>query len=329
MALLAACVDSSQSSIKEYIKRVANVLELDLPSENQSPFTFPRLSQLTVYQPKSELSIREFMSMRQCKLHSIIADKNSQMGKVAPVSQVLFNDLAILQNGPDCVEQLRLNDQLALANKLDDYLNQKSQVIETIAWHAIFGSSENAKFWSVSNQVENYPYELIVDPAESIRILLAFIEDIKNNRYLISAERESAIEQSLQALSFADGGLLLQRLLEIDMGLAMANSLIQQGIDNPVCFANRPNQKANYLKNVVLKFFIGQVQPDLVDLLKRYQQLMPSYLEIEESLSSVTPATYRQWQGERQQLFEQARTSAKRHVEKLLVVFAQCGLSLN
>ena len=327
--LLTACVDSDPNSAKDYAERVANVLDLQLPTDTEVTLTFPSPSQLTVESLQQDLSIREFMSMRQCRLHTIIANKNSQMGKLAPASQVFFSDLKILQYGSECITQLIDDDQVALAEKLKRYLSSKESLIDQVMWQAILGSDENAKFWSRSNRIENYPNELTVEPLHSIESLIELIKDVQETNYSISAERELEIETALRTLSYGDGGLLLQRLAQINTGLGEADELILQAIDKPVCFNGGSNQKSEYLKNVVLKFFIGQVQPNLVSLLQRYQQLMPHYLQLEDLLSRSAPPAYQHWQVERQKLFEQAHHSAKRHVSKLQQIFTQCGIKLN
>ncbi|MDB4511978.1 DUF3080 domain-containing protein [Arenicella sp.] len=327
--MLTACADSQQNDAKEYAQRVANVLDIDLSGAIEPVLTFPSSSELTISPAQHKLSIREFMSMRQCKLHTIVASKNSQMGRLAPASQVLFSDLQVLRYGPECVAQLRGDDQLELADKLERYLSSKETLIEEIMWQAILGSSENAKFWSRSKRIDNYPDELSVDPLQSIESLQRLIEDVQDNHYSVSPQRELEIEDSLRNLSYADGGLLLQRLARVNAGLGMADELIQQALLRPLCFDAKPNQKSNFLKNVVLKFFIGQVQPRLVKLLQRYQQLMPHYLQLENLLSDSAPPAYQQWQKQRQNVFEQAHNSAKRHVANLQQIFTQCGIQLN
>lgn len=99
--LLSACSKSNDRASSDYLKRLKSVLDVELDDSHlYFELEFPQPRDLRQDSPNNTLSIREFLSLRQCELHTVIAHRNSLIGKVALPSQLLFNDLQILQNIP-------------------------------------------------------------------------------------------------------------------------------------------------------------------------------------------------------------------------------------
>ena len=120
--LLSAC-DVAIEPSSDYQKRIQNILSVDVSLEKFDRLTYPR-QRLLVKQDrkkKNSISIREFLSLRECKLHLVLAQRNSLIGKVAPASQLMFNDLQILEYIPECIEQLVEKNNTLMAQKLESY----------------------------------------------------------------------------------------------------------------------------------------------------------------------------------------------------------------
>jgi len=327
--LLSACNKDGISVSNDYLNRLQSVLEIELElNKPNTTLRFPQRRQLKSDNSNSVLSIREFLSLRQCKLHTVIAQRNSLMGKVALPSQLLFNDLQILQHAPACIEKLNASNQSNLAEKLVDYQQQKIQHLDHSLWQAILGEQENMQFWRVREQPANYPQSFNNDATKNIKHLLQFVQQVQHGVYDLNAQQADQIEQHLQQLSLADAGTLFQRLIQIKIDLEIANKVIVKRMKKPLCLTGQPTQKSRYFKNVVNQFFISKVQVEAVHLTQRYQQLMSDYLLLEKRLWQAAPKAYQQWKLQRDQEFQQALTASKTHVSHIKQLFEQCGLSV-
>ena len=327
--LLSAC-DVAIEPSSDYQKRIQNVLSVDVSLEKSDRLRYPR-QRLLVKQDrkkKNSISIREFLSLRECKLHLVLAQRNSLIGKVAPASQLMFNDLQILEYIPECIEQLVEKNNTLMAQKLESYFKLKQSDIMNSLWKAILGSSENASFWQEQPQPENYPLSLNQESNKDIVALIQFVEKVKLAHYHFSKNQVTDIEQNLKALQNGDGGYLLKKMTSLEKDLNLANKAIQLRIDRPLCLNSKPTQKAYYFKNVVNLYFIEKVQMQAVHLIQRYRQLMKSYLKLELALQSGAPLNYRKWKQERDQQFELSLNISKKHAGKVQLLFNQCGLTV-
>lgn len=322
---LSACEQNTHPA-KRYTERLASVLKLelpDLPADTKAP-KFPPTAQLELWQNKADaLSIREFLSLRQCKLHQALAERNSQLGKVAPSSQLLFNDLDILNYGKPCLEKTQ---DKRLADKLTSYLENKEAILLHRAWHALLTQEEQRQFWRLQTAHNNYPDTLNADTVEPLTALARFVSSISNGERRFDQSDYESIEQQLGALRFGDGGQLLNEFFVLQYQLAQANRLVLQRLTSPLCLNDHTTPQAKHLQSVVNKFFIQEVQALSVKLEQRYQQLMPHYLDFEQPLLPHANDHYKQWQKQRDKVFSDGRNAAKKHVELLQKLYQQCGL---
>lgn len=325
---LASCNFSAENPASDYLKRLETVLDINtFEQSNRTTYSYPAPRELRALKQSYEISIREFMSLRECELHSVIAKRNSLIGKVAVSSQRLFNDLEILDTGPVCLLKLEATGKASLAKKLREFLNIKKEGLGASLWQAILGAQENAKFWSPVVPPDDYPNTLNHESIVNIAALYEFVESVKSGRYQYSQSEIDTIEKHLGVLRHGDGGQLLQQYAELVDALDRANSAIDQRLERPLCVNNKPSSQARYFQNVVNTFFVANVQSWAVALNRRYQQLMPTYRQLEQALSSGAPLSYREWAKQRDQLMSKARQATKDHATRIQQLFTQCGLT--
>ena len=109
--VLSACTNSDNKA-EDYQQRVQAILETEFELPQQQTLNFPRIrdtnKELEKQNKKHSIGVREFLSLRECKLHVVLAQRNSLMGKVSAPSQILFNDLEILTHTPASVSYTHL-----------------------------------------------------------------------------------------------------------------------------------------------------------------------------------------------------------------------------
>ncbi len=323
---LTACGTPTAPST-DYAQRLVNVLDVDIGDARAETQTakFPSVKQLEIVEAEQSISIREFLGLRQCKLHLAIAERNSQIGRVASSSQRLMNDLAILASGPDCVEKI---DNTELRRKLIDYLAVKEQAIAQRLWHALLGSEEYRQLWQNQTHQPTYPKVLAVnDTVKNLEALRSFSENVLNRNYPQALDAAEQLEQILGQLRYGDAGQLLSELSLIHQDLSFSNLVLEARVSRPLCANQRATPAAKNLQNVVNKFFIASVQARAVDLQRRHEQLMPAIIRLETLLVSHSTSPFRRWVKQRKTAFTESLNATKKHALIIQKIYQQCGLS--
>ncbi len=325
LSLLSAC-SNPLSDAEDYLNRLENVLDrkADTSSTSATIVSFPGQKELEVQPPLFELSIREFLGMRQCQLHTVIAQRNSQLGKVATDSQRLFNDLEILSLGPSCIEKLRGS---TLAKKLSSFIAKKEAHINTATWQAILASKEHRSFWHDKRFSENYPNDLGLKLTRELHVLSEFVTAIQNGKRRFTKQDQDAVERALGQLRLGDGGHLLAKFVILGSSLERANSIIQKRLNSPLCRKQQTTQQAKYFSNVVNQYFIGKVQTHAVKLEQRARELMPLVDDIEERLLAYATPEYKNWALARDKQLKIGRAATLKHAKLIQKLYQQCGLS--
>jgi len=324
---LGACAKNDPHPADDYLKRLHSALGVATFEQfTQALPDYPSPRDLKIHTSADYLNIREFISMRECKLHSVIAERNSLIGKVAPASQRLFNDLAMLSVGPDCVDTLEQNNQSALADKLREFLAFKRARIGQSLWQALLGEGENAQFWSATNTVSHYPKNLTKESRPSIVAITRFAHEVQNGRFDYTKKQTDEIEKHLGILRFGDGGQLLREYATLVTAIERSNRAVQRRLLEPLCLLGKPTTNAYNLQNVVNNFFVARLQAHAVALNRRYEQLIPSYLALESMLSGYATEGYASWASKRQKLMQQGLAATTMHSRYLQKLYRQCGL---
>jgi len=323
VALLAGCNQSTSPS-EDYVHRLENVLERQAVEQKPlTPLVFPALRDLSIESSQASLSVREFLSLRQCKLHSVIAHRNSSLGKVATASQRLFSDLQILQLGPECADVL---ENIALTDKLREFISSKEANLNAVLWYSLIAQQEYASFWS-NESTNDYPEKLRLETIPDLIVIANFVDDVLNGQRAFTKQQTDKIERHLGNLRFGDGGVLVNSYRRLINNLTKANSVVQQRLESPLCLQKKPTQQAHFLKNLVNKYFIQRVQARAVELNQRAEKLNAALHRIEQPLLKYAHPIYTQWLAQRKQLFEQGKVITKKHVTLLQQLYTQCGLT--
>lgn len=325
LALLVLAGCSTEANLgSDYTERLENVLEVKATLAAQPLPEFPAARLLNVSEATQVISVREFLRLRECKLHTVLAHRNSLIGKFSQPSQALFSDLDILATGPACMEKI---DDKALASKLAGFLSGKQARIANTLAMAILGEAENRSFWSISSPSDNYPEQLPQETIPSIQALSSFADSVLAGNYAFSAQKYQKIERHLGQLRFGDGGLLLSRYLVLGNNLEHGNALINKRLKRPLCLTSQPTQKARHFQNVVNQLFILQLQRQAVLYQQRKAQLMPNYRQLETQLIAYMPEAYQQWAHSRDKILDRGEHASKQHAQTIQTLFKQCGLT--
>ncbi len=302
------------------------MLETKIPPAGGQPLqAMPAARELRVDLAQPKIDFLEFLRLSDCHLQRLVAGRNSSLGKLAQPSQRLIYELEFLHHGAACQAALKATERGELAHKLGQVLRQKREQLPVMIWQATLGAGEMRAFWKVPAELGAYPAATAAEVPMAMARLLRRVERWLSNDWRVN---ELALERDLQLLKTGDGGALLQawKLLadELGRGTGLLNNRLAE---QPLCYKEQPNQRADILLNVVQQQFIAGIQPWAVALSQRRYQLLPAVVKLEQTLQQAEPASYHQWRQQRDKQFSAAFDAPKQHVAAIQPLLEQCGLA--
>lgn len=316
----------SENKLSDYLQRLARVLEVEEPAAADltlPAMPAPRELRVEIVPPKIDLL--EFLQLADCRLQRLVAAHNSSLGKLAQPSQRLIYELEFLQHGAPCAALLQAEGRDDLARKLAEVLRQKRMQLPTVIWQATLGAGEMRALWQVPNTLGDYPADTASVVPMAVTSLLGRAKRWLSGDWQVNGV---ALERDLRLLKTGDGGALLRSWQLLAEELGRGTLLLQNRLaEGPLCYNGQPNRRARILLNVVQQKFIAEIQPWAVELNRRRYELLPAITQLEETLASAEPASYRHWRRQRDQQFSAAFAAPRLHVAALQPLLQQCGLA--
>ena len=135
-------------------------------------------------------------------------------------------------------------------------------------------------------------------------------------------------ELLLSDLRAGDGGALLQAHSLVSRELERANTLLTRTQSTaPLCPYGNPTDRSKALEQVVARFFVGAVQPWLVQLRQRSELLIGPITALETPLSAALSPQYRAWVAERDHLLNHHTELIRAHIASIQATLAPCAPS--
>lgn len=171
--VLTACADDpAEHMLNDYRHRLARSLKQALVAPPVvEPAQRPSARDLTLSVSDQRIGLLDFLKLYSCSLGRVVGERNSILGKVAPASLRLFNELDFLRLAPVCVAQLREQGRDTLAQKLAEAHAQKRDELPIALWHATLGGEEYAGLWQVPLQLGDYPQGAEAALAQSLAVV--------------------------------------------------------------------------------------------------------------------------------------------------------------
>ncbi|QJQ93976.1 MULTISPECIES: DUF3080 family protein [Halomonadaceae] len=147
MLLITGCERRGEADalLVDYQQQLAEALQLPAP-EPQSPeniAAFPDRRRLTFDIPETRESLQNVYGLRQCNITSLVAERNTQLGRVAVPSQHWLYELELWRRLSGCLDS-DIGASLAPTHRerLERLSEMKTRQLPFVSWNALFGSSE-------------------------------------------------------------------------------------------------------------------------------------------------------------------------------------------
>ncbi len=323
LTLLCACQPKppAEALLDDYLSRLSRVLDVDRPplAEQATP-RMPPARELQVALEPLSINLLDFWGFRSCGLSEVLGERNSILGRVMVPSQHLHMDGRILQQLRHCMRTLDDEERVELAAELE---KQKLRQWPGRYWNATAAAPELRAFWSPSTTPLVPGEEASFQEAQTALAFLTKLPDrLENHQWPERSELEShykALEQ------YSLGGKLLRSLTLGSQRIQSANEMLAVARERrTLCPGGLQKKELEYARTVMVKVFVGEVQPWLAAVNRRASSLTQSYRALlEQQAEELQPALHPFLEDVTTQHSE-FQDALRRHVDLWQGLFDEC-----
>lgn len=304
LLLLNGCSsEPPQQLYDDYRHRLLSLLKIDAPPlaipVHSKPQPQPAPSALTISLPQA-------WQYRHCGLLTAIGERNSSLGKVMVLSQRVAYEQRLLATLSHCLTSYPATS--AEYQQLNDWYQHKQHAWPQLLT-ALATDSDMRRLWHDDGQ-----------PRRGDSALLALLRVIAALRSAIAADSATLLQELEQQLAANRSNRYLGQLWR-DANLALnaitdLNQRLEPAMAKVVCVGGRPSAHARQLRQFLDRYFGGQVQPQL-------NQLLAELARTEQALAAagISP------QLEQPQPSRQLHSALHLHVRLWQQLLGRCQLS--
>ena len=360
MFALLGCFGGStvKQSIDDYAARLSRVLDTPLPDSFNDKITtpLPKLADSATLKHTIEgvsINLREFYALQDCELGTVVAERNTSLGKSQLPSQRLVYESKLLNVLKSCEAALTKENQTnkrnaALAATIASWREQKTQDYSKTWANLVQGSQELRLALNTPERL--FSVENNKDALSSVNALY-YINSLSNKELLLSdmyssntassdTETEatnennsdriiesSELEQQLKIIRSARLPATLWHTQQtLTQNLSLLTDMLETELDAVSCPEGRASDKAKILRNVFYLFFIEEIQP-VGSLVNQYHYKLAPLWEDWLAQPSLHEEFKRYIRQQSQDGFNQYSSAMKAHVNLWQGFLGRCNLS--
>ena len=360
MFALLGCFGGStvKQSIDNYAARLSRVLDTPLPDSFNDKITtpLPKLADSATLKHTIEgvsINLREFYALQDCELGTVVAERNTSLGKSQLPSQRLVYESKLLNVLNSCEAALTKENEsnqrnAALAATIASWREQKIQDYSKTWANLVQGSQELRLALNTPERL--FSVENNKDALSSVNALY-YINNLSNKEVLLSdmyfsntassdTETEatnennsesiiesSELEQQLKIIRSARLPATLWHTQQtLTQNLSLLTNMLETELDAVSCPEGRASDKAKILRNVFYLFFIEEIQP-VGSLVNQYHYKLAPLWEDWLAQPSLHEEFKRYIRQQSQDGFNQYSSAMKAHVNLWQGFLGRCNLS--
>lgn len=277
--------DAYENRLLKLLEERGQSLSVDVsyPEPSHLPEHSPLKLKKVALPDAKTISLIEFARLDFCGIAKLVAEHNTQLGKLATPSQRFVYELKLLEKITDCDRDVLTKEQASWLNQLADYktsqLNQHWQYFLT-------HSSELTQIFQAGSSNINFPVERL----QSHFFALSALDNLHKNYRLSSSIVEAKtdfqhvetpkkyqqnLEISLETLSNPLIGESFRALQYAAKRLDRINWILANNTSLVHCEAKRSHKYQEILQNVFQHFYVKKIQPNLSTLSQDIQSIQP------------------------------------------------------
>ncbi len=269
-----------KDDLQEYRERLANVLDVDAAVAPEIPgLDYPSVRTLKADIPDLTINLSEFYALQDCPVATLIAERNTALGRVQLPSTRYIYEVKLLQGLNDCLQRA---NTAQMQEQLRIWIEHKRMLLP-LTWVNLLQLSTEVKHAFSFNQ--GYLHGDASDNASASFSALEYLISLQQN----PIAEPTVLETHLQQLKHAILPARIwrsQRLLTSE--LEATTNWLNANEQKTQCFSPADEQKVAYLNNVFTLYFIEKIQP-IAGKLNQYQYRLIPLLKKIQSTPHIDP----------------------------------------
>lgn len=314
--LLLGCGKNNQLSrdYDTYQQRLANVLDASVPDAPQVHSTaFPSPSELRINNEQLSIKLTEFYALRDCSVGTLIAERNTALGKIQLPSQRYVYEVKLLQGLKDCSQRHKDKE---LNEKLAQWTAHKNRSLP-LAWANLVQNSEEMKHaLSLSKGF------ISTHEGDNFAAFLQALRAIVNLKQAPSSLSEK-IEGDLRLIKTSP---VLAKMWKTQNYLAMrlhqSNLWLEEHLRGLSCDHPSKQKQIKHLENIFTRYFVEQIQVVGAKLIDYNYKLKPVLDKLEND--PHLDATFKQFIKSNRSNFIIYQQKMTEHIDVWKTVFSRC-----
>lgn len=276
---ISACTPYPETLLRDYQSRLQRLLPQAELTESLSKAElppFPDVRELTLPIPVATINLTDMLALDVCDLETLIAERNSSLGKVQADAGLLHYELRLLDKLGQCLSTPALYTQLdaELLVQLQQIYQQKQQQLPAVFANLL------SRDQTLRQQLAGSQRGVTPEQGGSSETLQALQQLNKLRLLVLQQEYQAAsqinINQALGVLHQTQLLADLQHSLRLSQQFFLQlNTALARLSNTEICQANR-----NIRDNVLTQIFIGRVQSELARLDGMATELTAALLQL-------------------------------------------------
>ncbi|WP_100658298.1 DUF3080 family protein [Alteromonas flava] len=322
LSCLTGCSPNRVSTtLDEYVERLARVMDDKAPNVNFTPTqTFPSKAELRQEVQSLSLNVREFLNLPNCRLSTLVAERNTALGKTQPPSQRFVYEVTVTQALQECADTA--TDESVQKQLRELAFAKQSQLSANYA-NLLQTSDELILAFSQAQGV------FAGDSSDGLHATIAALQYLtavnpQQSRLAVQSEQleehlQSLLQHRLPAKLWRTQSHLAESLQTINAWLAPLFKELN-------CKSTDGAQRAEILRNVFMLFFAEQIQPLAAQVNTYHYQLSPVLTELLKA-PNLSPKLLDSVQ-QRIDAHDIYSAAVREHIELWQDLFSRCAITV-
>lgn len=308
-----------EMNINSYAERIARVTQSEIsPPPPDLKLYYPKASERKVTIPSTTLNLREFYAINGCPLATLVAQRNTTLGKVEAPELRYAYERQLLQTLSQCGELIQ-SDNIDLMNELSRLQTVKTKNLP-LAFADLLQNS-NAIVTGLSFSSEFIGTEQTISEITQSIAAIHYLANIDSDQKVDISEMNEHLQTLEQRQVWAKIWRTQRYIIQVLPNITTVLNDYRKGLN---CRATQG--ELDILRNVMMMFFIDYVQPLASTIIRAQEQSSEAWQTLldKPSIESSMKAFITSHTQEQYQAFKDVLNA---HVKSWQALFAQCSIS--
>lgn len=323
LAALSGCDTGAEALLNDYATRVSRVLDAERPPLRAMDLpAYPRPRDLIQTPPDIRLDLLDAWALRGCEVFVLIGERNSILGRVADPIIRLDYERRLLELLPVCLNSdIELDDELRAS--LEDALSQKRATFNERLWNATLANPDYSGYWTDGNTPIQPDDDIDANGYAANQRALA---DLVANP--MQSTQDDWIRVIQRTTEYSMGGHSLQSMRLAIAYLEQTEAMLRAAAeDKRLCPMGPAMKELGYARNVMANVFVGQVQPWLGEVDRRFLAGFESLNTMTAELGALSEALIR-YSEAIAEVHGHFRAAIRAQVDSWESLISKCGVEI-